>query len=121
MAEGLCLVTTTRPTLIPKLVPFIVLLAAISGCDVKRDDTTGATRQLAAEILGVDYSDVKPTTTLGDLGCDDLDVIELVMRMEESFDISFTDDDLESLSSSSGWKSVTILQLANLARSKRKF
>lgn len=120
-AERLYLVTTMCPKLMPTLVPFILLLTLVSGCNVRRDDTTGATRQLVAGLLGVDYSDVTPTTTLGELGCDELDVVELVMEMEESFDISFTDQELESLRGSSGWNSVTILQLANLARTKRKF
>jgi acyl carrier protein len=103
-----------------RLLTIILLIAAVSGCGVKRDDTTGATRQLTAELLGVNYSDVKPTTTLGDLGCDDLDVVELIMEMEESFDISITDDEFEALGISKGWSSVTILQLADLARSKRE-
>ncbi len=39
---------------------------------------------------------------------------------EETFDISITDDELESLAISKDWSRVTISQLANLARSKRK-
>lgn len=101
------------------MIPVLLLLTTL-GCGVTRDDTTGATRQIVSNHLGVNYSDVKPTTTLGELGCDDLDIVELIMEMEEAFDISISEDELDSLSTSNDPKSVTILELANLARSKRK-
>jgi len=98
----------------------LLVLIVVIGCGVTRDDTTGATRQIVSNLLGVNYSDVKPTTTLGELGCDDLDIVELIMEMEDTFDISITEEEFESLGTSKDWSRVTILQLANLARSKRK-
>jgi acyl carrier protein len=105
--------------MLPRFIPLALLSVAVSGCGVARDDTTAATRQIASSLLGVNYSDVKPTATLSDLGCDDLDVVELIMEMEEAFDISITEADLESLNAPKGLGSVTILELANLARSNR--
>ncbi|XZE35647.1 acyl carrier protein [Pirellulaceae bacterium SH501] len=102
------------------MIAFLLVLIVVTGCGVTRDDTTGATRQIVANLLGVNYSDVKPTTTLGELGCDDLDIVELIMEMEETFHISITDDEFESLGTTKDWSSVTILQLADLARSKRR-
>jgi acyl carrier protein len=106
--------------MILRLITAALALVFVSGCGVTRDDTTGTTRQIASNLLGVDYSYVKPTTTLGELGCDELDVVELIMELEETFDISITDDEFESLGTSRDWSHVTILQLANLARGKRK-
>jgi acyl carrier protein len=108
-------------SMIERLMISVLLLLTTQGCGVTRDDTTGATRQIVSNLLGVNYSDVKPTTTLGELGCDELDIVELIMEMEETFDISISEDEFDSLGTPNDQKSVTILELANLARSKREF
>ena len=42
---------------------------------------------------------IKPESTFrGDLGCDSLDEIELVMALEEEFEIDISDDDAEKIS-----------------------
>jgi hypothetical protein len=82
----------------------VLVLLATPSCGVKRNDTTGATRQIVSNLLRANYSDVKPTTTLGELGCD----------------VSISEEEFESLGTSNDRQSVTILELANLARSKRK-
>merc|ERR1712168_1613115 len=44
--------------------------------------------KVIVEQVGVDESEIKPESSLvDDLGADDLDVIELVMGIEEEFDI----------------------------------
>jgi acyl carrier protein len=51
-------------------------------------------REIIAEQLGVSEGDVKLETTFGgDLGCDSLDNVELVMTFEEEFDIEIPDCD----------------------------
>jgi len=99
----------------------IVMFAAMLtvGCGVSRDDTTTATRHIIAEQFGIAFDAVKPTTTLGELGCDELDVVEIIMSLEEQFDIFIPDDEFEALSRQAGWSGITVLELANLARSKR--
>ena len=48
--------------------------------------------------LGVDESEIKPESSLvDDLGADDLDVIELVMGIEEEFDIEIPDEEFEKI------------------------
>ncbi|TVP97189.1 MAG: acyl carrier protein [Planctomycetaceae bacterium] len=89
------------------------------GCGVSRDDTTAATRQIIADQLGFAYDAVKPTTTLGELGCDELDLVEIIMSLEEQFEIYIPDAELDALSGQAGWSGITVLELANLARSKR--
>ena len=55
-------------------------------------------RSIVAEQLGVDLAEVRSDASiLDDLGADSLDVVEMVMSLEESFDIEVPDDDVEAL------------------------
>ena len=55
-------------------------------------------RKLVAEQLGVDRNQVTPQASiLDDLGADSLDVVELVMAIEESFDIEIPDEAIEAM------------------------
>jgi acyl carrier protein len=55
-------------------------------------------RGIVAEQLGVDLAEVQPgASILDDLGADSLDVVEMVMSLEESFDIEVPDEDVEAL------------------------
>ena len=50
-------------------------------------------RKLLAEQLEVDESIITPETDIiDDLGADSLDLVELVMSLEEHYDIVLTDD-----------------------------
>jgi acyl carrier protein len=53
---------------------------------------------IVAEQLGVDKDKVAPETSfVNDLGADSLDTVELVMELEEEFDISIPDDAAEKI------------------------
>jgi acyl carrier protein len=53
---------------------------------------------LIVEQLGVSRDEVITTASfVDDLGADSLDIVELVMSMEESFDIEIPDDDAEKM------------------------
>lgn len=55
-------------------------------------------RSILAEQLGVDLAEVTPDARiLDDLGADSLDVVEMVMSLEEAFDIEVPDEDVEEL------------------------
>lgn len=56
-------------------------------------------RELLANQLGVAIDKITPTTTLKDLGADELDLVELVMELEEEFKVYLPDEDLEKLAS----------------------
>ena len=53
---------------------------------------------LVANQLGLEREELVPEAhILDDLGADSLDVVELMMALEESFDIVVPDDDVERL------------------------
>jgi acyl carrier protein len=53
---------------------------------------------LLANHLGLDREELAPEAhILDDLGADSLDVVELMMAIEESFEISVPDEDVEKL------------------------
>ncbi len=53
---------------------------------------------LIVEQLGVGREEVVPEASfIDDLGADSLDIVELVMKLEETFDIEIPDDDAEKL------------------------
>ena len=55
-------------------------------------------KKMIADKLGVDLSEVVPEASfVDDLGADSLDLVELVMSMEEEFDIDISDEDAEKI------------------------
>jgi acyl carrier protein len=55
-------------------------------------------RSIIAEQLGVGEDEIKPTSSfIEDLGADSLDIVELVMAMEEEFEVEIPDEEAETL------------------------
>ncbi len=53
---------------------------------------------LVVEQLGVDRDQIVPAASfIDDLGADSLDIVELVMAMEEKFDVEIPDEDAEKI------------------------
>jgi len=53
---------------------------------------------IIVEQLGVTREELTPKASfIDDLGADSLDIVELVMAMEEEFDIEIPDDDAEKI------------------------
>jgi acyl carrier protein len=62
------------------------------------NDLSSRIQSIVAEQLGVDIADVtKDASILDDLGADSLDVVELVMSLEDIFDIDVPDEAVEEL------------------------
>ena len=58
----------------------------------------GKVREIICEQLGVSEDEVTPEASfIEDLGADSLDIVELVMAMEETFDVEIPDDDAEKI------------------------
>ena len=55
-------------------------------------------KKIIAEKLSVDIAEVVPKASfVDDLGADSLDLVELIMSMEEEFDIDISDEDAEKI------------------------
>ena len=55
--------------------------------------------KVIVDRLGVEENEVKLEASFtGDLGADSLDVVELVMELEDEFDMEISDEDAESMS-----------------------
>jgi len=55
-------------------------------------------KSIIAEQLGVGEDEIKPESNfIDDLGADSLDIVELVMAMEEEFEVEIPDDEAENI------------------------
>ena len=55
-------------------------------------------RQIISEQLGIDEAEITPSASfIEDLGADSLDQVELVMALEEAFDLEIGDEDAEKI------------------------
>jgi len=55
-------------------------------------------KEIVAEQLNVDQAQLENSKSfINDLGADSLDIVELVMAMEEEFDIEIPDEDAEKI------------------------
>ena len=62
------------------------------------DDTAERVKKIVAKHLGVDEAKVVETASfIDDLGADSLDTVELIMALEEEFDIEIPDEDAENI------------------------
>jgi len=61
--------------------------------------TAQRVQTMIAEQLHIEVATVVPSATLTSLGADSLDVVELIMRFEEEFDIEIDDAAVENLHS----------------------
>jgi acyl carrier protein len=62
------------------------------------DNIEEKVREKIAEQLGVAADEVKSESSfIEDLGADSLDIVELVMALEEEFNIEISDEDAEKI------------------------
>ncbi len=56
-------------------------------------------KQVIASVLNVDPNEIEPDTTfVGDLGADSLDIYQIMMGIEDEFDITLDPERIEKLS-----------------------
>lgn len=56
-------------------------------------------KSIIVDKLGISESEVKMETTFEDLGADSLDIVELIMAIEEEYDIQVSDEEAEKAQS----------------------
>ncbi|ODP33626.1 MULTISPECIES: acyl carrier protein [Pandoraea] len=77
------------------------------------DNIEQRVKKIVAEQLGVAEADVKNESSfVNDLGADSLDTVELVMALEEEFEIEIPDEDAEKIT--------TVQQAIDFAQAQSK-
>ncbi len=77
------------------------------------DDIETKVKDIIVEQLGVDAAQVKPESSfVNDLGADSLDTVELVMALEEAFDMEIPDEEAEKIQ--------TVTQAVNYIKGHKK-
>jgi len=61
------------------------------------DDNFARFTKCAVEVLSVEASAVVPEATFESLDADSLDLVELVMALEEEFDVTVEEEELEGV------------------------
>lgn len=52
-------------------------------------------RKILAEQLDIDPQDIKMETTFEEIEADSIDIVEMIMALEDIYDIEFPEEDLE--------------------------
>jgi acyl carrier protein len=84
----------------------VVLGCLLLGCGSAKEYETRTSstrteldvRAIIARQLGRSTSSIKPNATFAQLGADDLDLVEIILEIENSQDITIDDDKLVGLS-----------------------
>lgn len=63
----------------------------------ENQSTFDTVREMIVDRFGVHEDSVIESMTFDDLGADSLDVVELVMELEDTFNIQFDDEKIEEL------------------------
>jgi acyl carrier protein len=60
-------------------------------------------RKIVAKITRKENVILTPTTTFKELGADSLDVVQIMVALEEAFDIELVDEDMKAISNMGGF------------------
>ena len=64
------------------------------------EEITKRIKEIVCEQLGVALEEVTPQASfIDDLGADSLDIVELIMALEEEYDLEIPDEEAEKLTS----------------------
>jgi len=63
------------------------------------ENTESKIKEIVAEILKIEPKTIQSESTFEDLNVDSLDMVEIIMKMEEEFDIEISDEQAEKIKS----------------------
>ncbi|KAK7389685.1 hypothetical protein VNO78_24940 [Psophocarpus tetragonolobus] len=70
----------------------------IISCSIAQPETLQIVQSTIAKQLSIDETTIAPQTKFSDLGADSLDTVEIMMALEEKFDISIGEGGAENIS-----------------------
>ena len=92
---------------------FVLLAYLCAGCGSKpASQTVDRVRQEVATILKKDAAQIDVNRSLVDQGADELDVVEIVMAVEEAFEVAIPDSAIGEKPEEI--KTLTVLKLAEI-------
>jgi acyl carrier protein len=69
----------------------------------KTQEVEETLRKIVAKITRKENVVLTPTTTFKELGADSLDVVQIMVALEEAFDIELVDEEMKSLTNMGGF------------------
>merc|ERR1712224_653857 len=85
----------------------------VSASSIDRPQLLSDVRSIIAEQLGTELEKVDPSSQFVDLGADSLDTVEIMMALEEKFDIQLDEKGAEKISTVQEAADLIADQLAN--------
>ncbi len=74
------------------------LVNSLEGLQMSTTNIEAKVKSIIADQLGVGEDEIKPESSfIEDLGADSLDIVELVMAMEEEFEVEIPDEEAENI------------------------
>ncbi|XP_059458279.1 acyl carrier protein 1, chloroplastic-like [Corylus avellana] len=68
------------------------------SCSIAQPETLQGVQGIISKQLSIDESTVTPQTKFADLGADSLDIVEIMMALEEKFEVSIGEGGAENIS-----------------------
>lgn len=65
--------------------------------EINHQDIFDTVATIIAKTLSIDKNIINASATLQDLGADSLDIFEIIMKLEEQFNIEINDEEAEKL------------------------
>ncbi len=69
----------------------------------KTQEVEETLRKIVAKIIRKEDVVLTPTTTFKELGADSLDVVQIMVALEEAYDIELVDEEMKSLNNLGGF------------------
>ncbi|KAL2456660.1 Acyl carrier protein 1 [Forsythia ovata] len=70
----------------------------VVSCAIAQPETLQVVQSTIAKQLSIDETTVSPQTKFADLGADSLDTVEIMMALEEKFEVSIAEGGAENIS-----------------------
>jgi len=69
----------------------------------KTQEVEETLRKIIAKITRKENVELTPTTTFKELGADSLDVVQVMVALEEAFDIELVDEEMKAINNMGGF------------------